>query len=120
MLIIPCIFLLFLFFGRFHFDFRYYSPANPSLLGLNVGGGVQIKLRLRRPNQDGDFIPYQQVLDTMLHELSHNEHGPHNASFYKLWDELRKVFVFSGIHPRLDFCIIDVISWQSRLYYKLW
>ncbi|KAH1114664.1 hypothetical protein J1N35_008042 [Gossypium stocksii] len=26
----------------------------------------------------------------MLHELCHNAHGPHNASFYKLWDELRK------------------------------
>ncbi|PPS11338.1 hypothetical protein GOBAR_AA09304 [Gossypium barbadense] len=26
----------------------------------------------------------------MLHELCHNTHGPHNASFCKLWDELRK------------------------------
>ncbi|XP_043690675.1 uncharacterized protein LOC122641486 isoform X2 [Telopea speciosissima] len=26
----------------------------------------------------------------MLHELCHNAHGPHNANFYKLWDELRK------------------------------
>ncbi|KAL9230003.1 hypothetical protein vseg_005406 [Gypsophila vaccaria] len=26
----------------------------------------------------------------MLHELCHNAHGPHNASFYKLWDQLRK------------------------------
>lgn len=67
------------------------SPNNPALLGLNVGGGVQIKLRLRRPNRDWDFFPYDQILDTMLHELCHNEHGPHNASFYKLWDELRKV-----------------------------
>ncbi|KAG9456006.1 hypothetical protein H6P81_000514 [Aristolochia fimbriata] len=67
-----------------------FCPANPSLLGLNVGGGIQIKLRLRRPNRDWDFIPYEQVLDTMLHELCHNEHGPHNASFYKLWDEIRK------------------------------
>ncbi|XP_068653160.1 DNA-dependent metalloprotease WSS1 [Aristolochia californica] len=67
-----------------------FCPANPSLLGLNVGGGVQIKLRLRRPNRDWDFIPYEQVLDTMLHELCHNEVGPHNASFYKLWDEIRK------------------------------
>lgn len=67
-----------------------FCPNNPALLGLNVGGGVQIKLRLRRPNRDWDFFPYDQILDTMLHELCHNEHGPHNASFYKLWDELRK------------------------------
>lgn len=69
------------------------SPKNPSLLGLNVGGGVNVKLRLRRPNRDWDFFPFDQVLDTMLHELCHNAHGPHNASFYMLWDELRKVFL---------------------------
>ncbi|GKV19417.1 hypothetical protein SLEP1_g29680 [Rubroshorea leprosula] len=67
-----------------------FCPSNPSLLGLNVGGGLQIKLRLRRPNRDWDFFPFDQVLDTMLHELCHNVHGPHNASFYKLWDELRR------------------------------
>ncbi|GAA0183541.1 protease [Lithospermum erythrorhizon] len=26
----------------------------------------------------------------MLHELCHNAHAPHNSSFYKLWDEIRK------------------------------
>ncbi|GMI85218.1 Wss1/SPRTN type repair protease A [Hibiscus trionum] len=67
-----------------------FCPNNPRLLGLNVGGGIHVKLRLRRPNRDWDFYPFDQVLDTMLHELCHNVHGPHNASFYKLWDELRK------------------------------
>jgi hypothetical protein len=32
-----------------------------------------------------------QVLGTMLHELCHNEHGPHNAAFYKLLDEITAV-----------------------------
>ncbi|XP_038898345.1 uncharacterized protein LOC120086023 [Benincasa hispida] len=67
-----------------------FCPKNPALLGLNVGRGIHVKLRLRRPNRDGDFYPFNQVLDTMLHELCHNLHGPHNANFYKLWDELRK------------------------------
>ncbi|EHA8590526.1 DNA-dependent metalloprotease WSS1 [Cocos nucifera] len=67
-----------------------FCPANPALLGLNVGGGAEVKLRLRRPNRDWDFFPFEQVLDTMLHELCHIEHGPHNAQFYKLWDEIRK------------------------------
>ncbi|KAK8360554.1 hypothetical protein V6Z12_A04G172600 [Gossypium hirsutum] len=67
-----------------------FCPNNPALLGLNVGAGIHVKLRLRRPNRDWDFHPFDQVLDTMLHELCHNAHGPHNASFYKLWDELRK------------------------------
>ncbi|TYI34034.1 hypothetical protein ES332_A04G175600v1 [Gossypium tomentosum] len=68
-----------------------FCPNNPALLGLNVGAGIHVKLRLRRPNWDWDFHPFDQVLDTMLHELCHNAHGPHNASFYKLWDELRKI-----------------------------
>ncbi|XP_044482428.1 uncharacterized protein LOC123208870 isoform X2 [Mangifera indica] len=59
---------------------------------MNVGQGLNVKLRLRRPNRDLDFIPFDQVLDTMLHELCHNAHGPHNANFYKLWDELRKEY----------------------------
>lgn len=80
--------LIFIFFSIFNL---ICSPNNPALLGLNVGGGLHVKLRLRRPNRDLDFYPFDQVLDTMLHELCHNAHGPHNASFYKLWDELRKV-----------------------------
>uniref|UniRef100_A0A6N2MX51 WLM domain-containing protein n=1 Tax=Salix viminalis TaxID=40686 RepID=A0A6N2MX51_SALVM len=71
------------------------SPSCVNAIGvssfsLNSGGGVHVKLRLRRPNRDLDFFPFHQVLDTMLHELCHNAHGPHNANFYKLWDELRK------------------------------
>ena len=60
-------------------------------MGLNVGKGIEVKLRLRRDGSDLDFIPYEEVLDTMLHELCHSERGPHDAQFYKLWDELRKV-----------------------------
>lgn len=66
-----------------------FCPSNPSLMGLNIGGGAEIKLRLRRPEREWDFFPYEQILDTMLHELCHNEHGPHNADFYKLLDEIR-------------------------------
>ncbi|KAG7595326.1 Zinc finger RanBP2-type [Arabidopsis thaliana x Arabidopsis arenosa] len=67
-----------------------FCPKNPMLLGVNVNRGVQVKLRLRRVNHDGEFLSYHEILDTMLHELCHNAHGPHNANFYKLWDELRK------------------------------
>ncbi|PSS18168.1 DNA-dependent metalloprotease [Actinidia chinensis var. chinensis] len=67
-----------------------FCPGNPALLGLNVGGGAEVKLRLRRPNNELDFLPYNQILDTMLHELCHNEFGPHNTHFYNLLDEIRK------------------------------
>ncbi|KAJ9562754.1 hypothetical protein OSB04_007914 [Centaurea solstitialis] len=65
-------------------------PKNDRLLGLNVGRGIHVKLRLRRPNTDWAWLPFDEVLDTMLHELCHNAISPHNASFYELWNELRK------------------------------
>jgi hypothetical protein len=34
-------------------------------------------------------MPFEQVLDTFLHELAHNVHGPHNERFHALWDKLR-------------------------------
>ncbi|KAJ0985032.1 hypothetical protein J5N97_003388 [Dioscorea zingiberensis] len=64
--------------------------CHPRLLGLNIGGGREVRIRLRALNNDLVFLPFEQVLDTMLHELCHIEVGPHNAEFYKLWDELRK------------------------------
>ncbi|XP_074288048.1 DNA-dependent metalloprotease WSS1-like [Silene latifolia] len=66
-----------------------FCPSNPALMGLNIDGGAEIKLRLRRQERQWDFFTYEQILDTMLHELCHNEHGPHNTDFYKLLDELR-------------------------------
>ena len=45
------------------------------------------------PHQQRSCI---QVLGTMLHELCHNEHGPHNAAFYKLLDEIKAVRSASG------------------------
>ena len=63
-------------------------------LGLNIGGGRgnthEIRLRLRQPHSKGEFLPFESVLGTMLHELCHNHIGPHNQSFYALLDELRK------------------------------
>ncbi|XP_071731977.1 DNA-dependent metalloprotease WSS1-like [Rutidosis leptorrhynchoides] len=67
-----------------------FWPSNPALLGLNVNGGEEVKLRLRRQNNEWDFFSYEQILDTMLHELCHNQFGPHNADFYNLLDEIRK------------------------------
>ncbi|WOG89420.1 hypothetical protein DCAR_0208658 [Daucus carota subsp. sativus] len=67
-----------------------FCPANPGLLGLNVGGGAEVKIRLRSPHNELEFLPYNQILDTMLHELCHNVHGPHNSDFYNLLDEIRK------------------------------
>lgn len=51
--------------------------------------GQKILLRLRYPGDRTQFLPIEQVVDTMLHELSHIVHGPHDAKFHALWEQLR-------------------------------
>ncbi|KAK0272343.1 nuclear mRNA export, poly(A)+RNA binding protein [Friedmanniomyces endolithicus] len=66
-----------------------FLPPEQNLLGLNVNKGYKICLRLRYHNNPDLFLPTEQVVDTMLHELSHNVWGAHDSNFHKLWDELR-------------------------------
>ncbi|OAA35354.1 zinc ion binding protein [Beauveria brongniartii RCEF 3172] len=66
-----------------------FYPDEDDLLGLNVNGGRQIFLRLRYHDDKTRLARFDQVLDTMLHELCHNDIGPHNAAFHALWDKLR-------------------------------
>ncbi|KAI1799123.1 WLM-domain-containing protein [Daldinia bambusicola] len=66
-----------------------FYPDEHNLLGLNVGGGQRICLRLRYAGDRNQFLPIEEVVDTMLHELSHNVHGPHDAKFHALWNQLR-------------------------------
>ncbi|SCU87847.1 LAFA_0E09186g1_1 [Lachancea sp. 'fantastica'] len=65
-----------------------FYPKNKRLLGMNVNGGAKIMLRLRQPFDEDQFLSREQILGTMLHELTHNLCGPHNATFYKKLDEL--------------------------------
>lgn len=51
----------------------------------------------------GNFYPFENVLDTLLHELVHNEIGPHNAKFFEKWDELRaecEKLIRAGAHSK--------------------
>jgi DNA-dependent metalloprotease WSS1 len=66
-----------------------FYPAESNLLGMNHNGGQMIQLRLRYPGDKTQFVPFEQVVDTMLHELSHIVVGPHNQEFHALWDKLR-------------------------------
>ena len=66
-----------------------FFPSNASLQGMNVGGGAKIFLRLRPARDRAEFLHFDHVLATMLHELAHNEVGPHNAAFHALNDVLR-------------------------------
>lgn len=56
---------------------------------MNVNAGQKILLRLRYPGDANQFLPLEQVVDTMLHELSHIVFGPHDDKFNALWKQLR-------------------------------
>lgn len=66
-----------------------FIPQDQRLLGLNVNHGYKICLRLRYSHAPATFLPIEQCVDTMLHELSHIVFGAHDAKFNALWDELR-------------------------------
>src|ERR1700761_3257332 len=66
-----------------------FFPNDASLLGLNTDRGRLIHLRLRYPGDETQFMPFESGVDTMLHELCHIVHGPHDQAFHALWDKLR-------------------------------
>ena len=47
-----------------------FFPQETNLLGLNVNKGQRICLRLRYPGDERQFLPLEQVVDTMLHEYA--------------------------------------------------
>lgn len=62
---------------------------HPGLLGLNVGGGGTIKLRIRLDTYDG-FRPYLEVRRVLCHELAHNVWGDHDNDFKELNSQLNR------------------------------
>ncbi|KAJ1722528.1 hypothetical protein LPJ53_003056 [Coemansia erecta] len=69
---------------------REFLPRNAQLLGVNVNGGQEIRLRLR-PAHDASagFLAFGDLVGTMLHELAHIVRGPHDGVFYATLDQLR-------------------------------
>ncbi|RIA88427.1 WLM domain-containing protein [Glomus cerebriforme] len=65
-----------------------FFPAQDNLLGINVNHGEKICIRLRPHYDKGRFLDFNDLIGTMLHELTHIEISPHDATFYKLLDEL--------------------------------
>ncbi|PPQ64287.1 hypothetical protein CVT26_002170 [Gymnopilus dilepis] len=69
-----------------------FFPDNPALLGLNVNMGQKILVRLRPSYSPDSFLPEEDVVGTMLHELTHNVHGPHDDKFYKYLSGLQEEY----------------------------
>lgn len=68
-----------------------FIPWHPRLMGLNHERGAMVNIRLRQPYMDWFcFLPYDEILDILLHELCHNDHSLHNDEFHTLWAEIRE------------------------------
>jgi hypothetical protein len=66
-----------------------FLPDDQRLLGLNINKTFKICVRLRYTHSPGTFLPIEECVDTLLHELSHIVFGHHDSNFHALWDELR-------------------------------
>ena len=62
------------------------------LLGINLGRGERVFLCLRDFDNEQEFRPLDDIVDTMLHELGHMVHAGHALDFCMLWKQLREDF----------------------------
>eukprot|EP00568_Trieres_chinensis_P002364 CAMPEP_0183294698 /NCGR_PEP_ID=MMETSP0160_2-20130417/2928_1 /TAXON_ID=2839 ORGANISM="Odontella Sinensis, Strain Grunow 1884" /NCGR_SAMPLE_ID=MMETSP0160_2 /ASSEMBLY_ACC=CAM_ASM_000250 /LENGTH=366 /DNA_ID=CAMNT_0025456057 /DNA_START=191 /DNA_END=1291 /DNA_ORIENTATION=+ len=58
------------------------------LLGYNTNHGLRIDVKLRTDDLEG-FLPYESLAATVIHELSHNWVGDHNALFWTNYGQMR-------------------------------
>lgn len=57
---------------------------------MNQNGGQTIFIRLRPAHDKSTFLPLEDSLvGTLLHEFTHNVHGPHHKQFYEFLDRLQ-------------------------------
>ncbi|EUC63880.1 WLM domain protein, partial [Rhizoctonia solani AG-3 Rhs1AP] len=63
-----------------------FFPDDERLLDIN--SGEKILVRLRPARSPGSFYPIEQLVHVMLHELTHNVHGPHDERFYSFLNKL--------------------------------
>lgn len=67
-----------------------FFPSNPNLVGMNRNSGETIFIRLRPADDKSSFLPLEESLvGTLLHEFTHNVHGPHHKQFYEFLDKLQ-------------------------------
>ncbi len=59
------------------------------ILGQNFGRGETIHIRIRDETNPDTFMDYEGLVCTMLHELAHIIHSPHNSEFWALYETLK-------------------------------
>jgi len=68
------------------------GTPNMDLLGYNMNHGDMIVLKLRTDTLKG-FRPYHDLINTLIHEMTHNIWGDHDANFWKCFGELKAEYM---------------------------
>lgn len=71
------------------------------LLGYNTNHGLRIDLKLRTKDLAG-FRPYDDVVRTLIHELSHNWVGDHNVLFWRNYAQMRLEYLYTHVTLRRE------------------
>lgn len=67
---------------------KEFYPRSLRLLGLNVQKGKEVCIRFRVPSCKSKFLPFSEVMCTVLHELVHCVHSRHDKSFWEMYGRL--------------------------------
>lgn len=74
--------------GWYVHHLREFYPRSLRLLGLNVQKGEEICIRFRIPGCKQQFLPFPEVMCTVLHELAHCLCSRHDKKFWELYASL--------------------------------
>ncbi|CAM1504362.1 Fc.00g019530.m01.CDS01 [Cosmosporella sp. VM-42] len=105
-----------------------FYPGDETLMGVNTDRGHKIQLRLRCSSDENSFLPFEDIMDTMCHELAHMNHDHHTSKFNRLWEELnheceQRDSLDKGVFPGFqtwkhivswDWTWTDIISRESQ------
>lgn len=67
------------------------------LLGYNTNHGLRIDVRLRSHDLQS-FLPYPQIVATLIHEISHNWFGSHDLYFWTNYGQMRAEYLHTHYH----------------------
>lgn len=70
------------------------SHPGGNLLGYNTNRGFRIDLKLRSDDLKS-FRPYEELMKTLIHELSHNWVGDHNVLFWSNYAQMRVEYLYT-------------------------
>jgi hypothetical protein len=88
-----------------------HGSKDECLLGWNRNAGQRIALRLRTDDLKS-FRNYNSIVNTLIHELTHNVFGPHDAKFWKLFNELKHEY--TEIHRARGFTNMNSSGVSAR------